>query len=363
MRHGDTLEAILADLVAFRTITGDHDAAMGCIGYAEAYLKSRGMKVSRHKHGGFPSLVATTRRTKEPKLLLQAHLDVVAAPDHCFKLTKKDGKFFGRGVYDMKFAAAIFLKLVDDLRDRLAGYDFGIMFTSDEEIGGQDGVKSLLDAGYGAQVCLLPDAGGPWKIETSHKGCWIGQVTAQGQAAHGSRPWEGDNAIDRLVDALRDIRKMFDGQHEDSDTLSINRIVGGAVVNQVADKAEATLDLRFVDDDSYERTLKKIKKLAELHRVSVTTYRLIKVSRTDAGHPLVLPYLRIAEKVRGEPLGHVRSLGISDAHFFADKGIPVILSRPNGGCAHGDDEWIDKKDLDEYYRVVKAYVEEVCAEA
>ena len=47
------------------------------------------------------------------------------------------------------------------------------------------------------------------------------------------------------------------------------------------------------------------------------------------------------------------------ASFFGERGIPVILSRPKGGAAHGDGEWIDKEDLLNYYQAVKAYVQEV----
>jgi succinyl-diaminopimelate desuccinylase len=336
---------------------------MGCLGYTEAYLKSRGMYVKRHEFNGFPSLVATTRRTRKPKLLLQAHLDVVAAPDSCFKLKKKGGKLLGRGSLDMKFAAASFLKIADDLRDRLSDYDFGIMFTSDEEIGGENGVKALLDEGYGAKVCLLPDAGKNWKLEISHKGCWIGRARASGSAAHGSKPWEGDNAIYHLVETLDGIKRLFDGQHEHSDTLSINMIAGGAAVNQVADSAEAVLDLRFIDERSYKRLHKQMSAIAGKHGVTLETVRLIKVSTTDVGHPLVLPFTRIVEEVHGKSMDRVRSLGISDAHFFSEHDIPVILTRPAGGCTHGDGEWIDGKDFRKFYEVVKAYVKEVAAQA
>jgi succinyl-diaminopimelate desuccinylase len=321
------------------------------------------MKVARHESNGFPSLVATSRRTRKPKLLLQAHIDVVAAPEGCFKMKREGDKLFGRGVMDMKFAAAVFLKVADDLKDRLPDYDFGIMLTSDEEIGGTDGVKALLDAGYGAGVCLLPDAGKNWKLETSHKGCWIGCARAKGVAAHGSKPWEGDNAIYRLMEALSGMKALFDGQGEDSDTLSINQIAGGKAVNQVADYAEAMLDLRFIDDKSYSRLREHMSDIADRYDVSLDTVRLIKVSKTDVNHPLVLPFIRLVEAERGKPMERVRSLGISDAHFFAGHDIPVILSRPQGGGSHADGEWIDSRDLDGFYRVVRAYVQEVAAQA
>lgn len=363
MKAERTVNKILADLVAYRTISGEQQAASACLDYVGHYLTKAGMEVRRHVFNGFPSLVATTTPTKTPKLLLQAHMDVVAAPDKCFKLRQKGGKLYGRGVYDMKFAAAAFLKVVEDLQDKLENLDFGIMLTTDEEVGGKDGVKALLDEGYKAAVCILPDAGDNWQIEISHKGAWIGRALAKGVTAHGSRPWEGDNAIDRLIDALRAMRNLFDDQHTDSDTLSINKVAGGAGINQVADLAEATLDMRTVSDESFDRLHAKIKRIGSDHGVAVETLTRVRITETNIEHPLVAAFLQIAEEVRGKPLGHIRSLGTSDAHYFAKRGIPVILVRPDGGSPHGDDEWIDKAGLEQYCQVIKAYVEKVCAAA
>lgn len=349
--------------MAFRTVTGEQQAASACLDYVDDYLSARGMHVSRSESNGFPSLVATTRKSKAPKLMLQAHIDVVSAPDDCYKLHEKRGRLMGRGVFDMKFAAAIFMKITDDLQGTLTDHDFGIMLTSDEEVGGADGVKALLNDGYKPAVCLLPDAGDDWRIETSHKGCWTVRVRAGGMAAHGSRPWEGENAIDRLVDMLSETRKLFEGQHADTDTLSINEIVGGSATNQVADKAQATLDIRFVSEASYGRIHKKVNAIAKRHGVLLEDIRNIRISTTDVAHPLVASFLKVAKQIHGRPLNQVRSLGTSDAYYFADMGIPVILVRPGGGSAHGDGEWIDKEGLEKYYRVVKAYVEEVCAGA
>ncbi len=357
MQETKTLIQLLADLVAFHTVSGEYEPAASCLDYIEAYLVKRGMYVKRLEFNGFPSLVATINQTKRPKVLLQAHLDVVACPDALYNLSEKDGRLVGRGVFDMKFAAAIFLKVVDELKDKLTNYDFGIMLTTDEEIGGSNGVKALLDSGYGAKVCILPDGGDLWQIETTHKGAWIAALTASGKSSHGSRPWEGDNAIHRLIDALSEIKELFKDQHVDSDTLSINKIIGGTVVNQVADKAEAILDMRFLSNEGHAQLQEKIVNIADCHGVKVRTMYCIMVSKTNTTHPLVASFLKIAEKVHGKPLGKTRSLGTSDAHFFAKRGIPAILVRPEGGCAHGDDEWISKDGFEKYYQLVKAYVQ------
>ena len=352
-----SLIELLADLVAIKTVSGDELSAAECLDYLESYLAGRGMHLRQHISKGFPSLVATSRSTKSPKVLLQVHMDVVPCSGPLFTLREKAGNLIGRGVYDMKFAAAVFLKLVDDLQDELSDYDFGLMFTFDEEVGGQNGVRALLATGYRAKVCILPDAGDNWRIETTHKGVWIVRLSVKGLAAHGSRPWDGDNAIHRLVDALHDISQLFKDQHAETDTLSVNQITGGRAVNQVADAAEAVLDVRFVSNELYEELSQKIEAIAAAYKISTKTVALVRCVKTDLNNPYVKSFLRIAERVHGKPMGTIRSLGASDAHYFDEVDIPVILLRPDGGSPHSDNEWIDKAGLEEYYEVIKAYVQ------
>ncbi len=234
------LTQLLGDLVAFQTVTSEAHPTEDCFDYLEKHLTDAGLHVTRFSINQYPSLVANTQKNQKPRVLLQAHIDVVPAIETHFNLEKQGGKLYGRGVYDMKFAAACYLQLVDDLKNELDKYDFGIMFTSDEELGGQDGVSALLEQGYSADVCVLPDGGDNWEIETASKGVWIARAYTTGKSAHGSRPWEGESAIERLIGALQDVRKLFGEQHADSNTLSISKISGGSAMNQVADKAEAT---------------------------------------------------------------------------------------------------------------------------
>lgn len=357
MPETETLTELLADLVAFRTVSGEHIIAGQCLDYVEDYLMRRGMYVHRHLSKGFPSLVATSKKTKSPKVLLQAHLDVVPCPDSLYALREENEKLVGRGVFDMKFAAAAFLKLVDELQDNLLAYDFGIMFTSDEEIGGQDGVQALLDLGYRASVCVLPDAGDNWHIEVTQKGAWIARLTMPGVTAHSSRPWEGENAIHRLIEALREIQDLFQEQAADNNTLSINKIMGGTAANQVADRAEAVLDIRFIDNDSYEQLHKEIRAIAARYSIKIETIACVKTCQTDLYNPFVASFLRVAEEIHGSPIQTIRSLGTSDAHYFAAVNIPTILLRPNGGAAHSDTEWLNKASYIKYYQLIKTYVQ------
>ncbi len=204
--------------------------ANGCTKAAEALA-------ARLRSAGFPetdvlmagprpekqNLVARLRGRGQGKPVLWiAHLDVVDAPREGwlpgldpFRLTERDGFFYGRGVLDVKDAAA---GLVANLiRLRAEGFvpsrDVIVALTADEETGGSNGVSWLLanrrdwiDSAF----CLNLDAGGGQiengkrarlTVQTSQKTNQSFRAEAKGPGGHSSQP-VGNNAIYRLSAGL-----------------------------------------------------------------------------------------------------------------------------------------------------------------
>jgi succinyl-diaminopimelate desuccinylase len=354
-----TVEDILNNLVAFKTVDGNAEEFKACFDYIEEFLSNRQLVVKRHNSQGYESIVATTAATQKPKVMLQAHVDVVPAREGSFKLQEVDGKLRGRGTYDMKFAAACFLMLADELRSAIQDYDFGLMLTSDEEIGGHNGVEMLLKNGYGAEVCVLPDGGDNWAIESVCNGLWIIYLKAAGKSAHGSRPWEGENAIDKLLVGVNQIKELFKETGAGKNSLTLSEVEGGCAVNQVPDSARATLDMRFVSDEEYHDKRAQIEQIAQANGLEIETCAEVATCVTNLKEPHVAKFVETVEAIRGEPIKETRSLGASDARHFTATGIPVILIRPDGGGPHSDHEWIDKAGLGQFYEVIKTYVREV----
>src|SRR5689334_11916316 len=119
------MESILRDLVAFRTVSGDHAAMEALLAYVEEYLRERGMHIKYLESNGFKTLIASTKpNAKRAKVMLAAHADVVTGSDGMFELREQDGSYFGRGVIDMKFAIAVYMQVIDDLKDTIGSYDF-----------------------------------------------------------------------------------------------------------------------------------------------------------------------------------------------------------------------------------------------
>jgi succinyl-diaminopimelate desuccinylase len=64
-------------------------------------------------------------------------------------------------------------------------------------------------------------------------------------------------------------------------------------------------------------------------------------------------------KSHGRQAEFVLDHGSSDGRFFAEHGIPVIISQPDGANLHAPGEWVDTQAIVLYYKVLKSYVDTV----
>ena len=157
---------------------------------------------------------------KRPPLLLLSHLDVVEAKRSDwtmdpFKLTEKDGFFYGRGTSDIKDGSAILV--ANFIRLKKEGFvpdrDLILALTAGEEGGVYDGVewlvknrRSLIDAAF----CINMDAGDPQlkngkkiarTVQLSEKSVLDLELEVKNPGGHGSLPVK-NNAIYRLAGGL-----------------------------------------------------------------------------------------------------------------------------------------------------------------
>lgn len=354
------MEEILRKLVAFRTVTGDETAAHQALDYIANFVTNRGMHVARYDSNGFESLVATVQPGhKTPKVMLVAHVDVVPAPDEMFMLREIDDKYFGRGVLDMKCAIAVYLQIIDELQDRLAAYDFGLMITADEETGGKDGVELLVKEGYLPKVCILPDGGDNWQIQLHSKGFIYIKIAVHGTPAHGSRPWLGHNANLALLNIIHEVSQLFPESAPDTNTLNIGTIQGGHAANQVADYAEAMLDIRVISEAERTRLLKAIEQICEKHNATPTVTLNGGVGEFSLNNEYIAPFADLITQVTGVEVKGSRTLGSNDGRYFAAQNIPCISFYPAGGGHHGPGEWLSVTAFEQMHDITKAYIQKI----
>jgi len=354
------MEEILRTLVSFPTITGHSQPAHELIEYVANFVRHRGMHIERYMSGGFESIVATTRpHDKTPTVLLAAHGDVVAAPDELFTMRHEDGKYFGRGVLDMKCALAAYLQVVDDLKDNIHDYNFGIAVSTDEEVGGTNGVKKLLEEGYRPKVCIIPDGGDNWQVQISAKGLYIFEISAYGTSVHSSRHWEGVNAFNALRPVFAEVEKLFGEQGPESNSLSFNIIKAGGSLSQVPDKATITMDVRTINGTEHVRIRQEVENICRklgLELVIQTDSSPVYFDHTDR---YIAPYISLIEQTIGTKVTGTNTLGTNDARFFAPLGIPCISFYPTGGNHHSSNEWVSTEAVEHMYAITKKYIETI----
>jgi succinyl-diaminopimelate desuccinylase len=352
------VEKTLEKLVSFKSVSGDRAETQRLLDYAKKELSSAGMHVEQHASNGYLSLIALSQTAPTPakkynrKLWLVGHIDVVPAPDAMFSVTYTDDKMFGRGVLDDKMAAAGFIDAVKKL-DSVGEYDFGVMLTGDEEVGGANGVSYLLNhLPIKGEAAFVPDSGENWGIETNAKGGFHFTVIANGVAAHGSRPWKGENAIDKLYQFIEMMRKdlgIVDPETAKRDylrTLNLGVIQGGKVANQVPERAEAKIDIRFPkleDQKEIQTYLDKVN--AGDNGSEIANILIVDPTVVNPDDPWIKKTQDILKSFDIKSVFRSET-GATDARFFVKKGIPPIITRPGGDHVHSDDEWLDRKGLE-----------------
>lgn len=357
----EKISEYLSTLVAFNTTTGNYEGNTQALAWVETQLAPLKLFVRSYEFNGYRSLMITTQETMKPNVMMVAHIDVVAAPEALFHPVIKNNKMFGRGVYDMKMAIACYIQLMNELKDTLKDYSIGIMLTSDEEIGGMNGVKALLKEGYLADVAFLPDGGFNWNFEEKAKGVLHVKVVSKGKSAHSSRPWLGENAINQLMDVLQEIQKDFERQKSvDSDfypTANIGVIHGGTVINQIPDYADALIDIRFPPSSSAVGIYRDLERIVNQHpKVFLECIAEGSPHQENLDSGYFQRFRQLAKQLHGIEVGSTSSHGSSDARFFGEKGIPVLVIAPQGGDIHADNEWIDLDDMTRFYDIMKGWV-------
>ncbi len=321
-----------------------------------------GLKRWRYEKEGIPSLVVGFQDTKEPEILVLAHLDVVPGKPQQFEPKVEGDKLFGRGALDMKGPAAAVIVAFRELWEEGKRPPVALMLTTDEEVGSGNGVARLVrEEGWSARFAFVPDGGPNFTLVVKGKGAYHFKARAKGLRAHGSTPWHGSSAIEKLLSFYEDLGVWFytpepcgdpDHWHE---TLNLGVIKGGVKVNVVPDEAEAHFDIRFTERWSVDGVRRVVAALADRWGLEIEEESTGEPFNTSPDNPYIQRLLEIGEEL-GLPvkLGHEH--GATDGRFFAERGIPVALLYPTGANLHGDGEWVSVPSLLKFKELVKRFI-------
>jgi succinyl-diaminopimelate desuccinylase len=346
---------LTAELIRFRTTHDRPGEIDRCAAFIADWIEGIGLKIERLSQNGVPSVLVTPRTGKAP-LLLMSHIDVVAAPEALFAPQIRDGRLYGRGSIDDKYAAALSMVMIRQafgcLKEKGFGQSdlsFGILITGDEEIGGRNGADYALGKVSG-RFCIALDGGSLDEIVVKEKGVLRLGLTCRGRSAHGARPWLGENAIEKLMDAYRRIRDDFNATGPDHwhRTINFSRVHAGDSPNQVPDRAEAILDIRFTESDDIDTLIERWRQdidgeIAVFGRGGVF----------DAGTSPDLD--RLCQAAPTAVL--TREHGASDARYLAAHGWSGVVWGADGEMSqHGENEHLVIASLGELYHRLERFL-------
>jgi acetylornithine deacetylase len=236
-------------LISIPSISGDERAVAD---FLAEYLEHIGFEVELQQAAdGRPNVYA---RRGDPEVALSSHTDTV--PPY-FEFRDDNQFIYGRGACDAKGIIASMVKAAENLIEASVT-DFGLLFVVGEEAG-SPGARAANTIPNRSRY-LINGEPTESKLALGSKGALRAILKARGRAAHSAYPALGESAIDKLLDALYDLRRapLPTDEALGSSTLNIGRIGGGVAANVIPPEAEAELMFRVVSDvDALKRIIEE----------------------------------------------------------------------------------------------------------
>ena len=286
------------------------------------YLADAGFEVTAQTVTG--DRVNVYARVGDPVVTFSSHMDTVP-PFIGFSEDEKN--IYGRGACDAKGVIAAQVFAAKKLRDE-GLTDIGMLYLVGEE-DGSDGAKAA-NSIPNRNRFLINGEPTESRQAVATKGALRVTIKASGRTAHSAYPELGESAIEKLIDALDDVRR-----HEwpvDSElgptTYNIGTISGGRKPNVVPDFASSEVMFRFVTDldETFRTVTEVVGDRAEVKRgFTVPIVR----TRTVEGMNIPSSVVRFA----------------TDIPFLTNWGEPLLFGPGSIHDAHTAHEYIAKQDL------------------
>ena len=323
------------DIVGLTRSLVDIDSTTGregeCGRWLAGYLRDRGWAVEEQRVDDTrcnviarPEAHAAPRTPRpEPSVIFSTHFDCVPT----FFPSRADGdKLFGRGSCDAKGILAAQVSAAEQLR-RDGESRVGLVFVVGEERG-SDGARIANEAApVGGRAFLINGEPTDNRLGLATRGILRLKLRASGRAAHSSFPELGESAIDKLIDALVELRAI----PMPADPLlgrtyyTVGLINGGVAPNVVSPSAEAEVMFRTTSDAAEVR-----KAVAPLER------------RVTIEHVLEVPPVRLTIVPGFEAAVFPYT---TDIPFLGGWGEPLLFGPGSIHVAHTAEVWVSIAEL------------------
>ena len=329
--------ALTCKLIDIASTTGQ-EAAVG-VALADK-LTQLGYEVERMKvEGDRFNVWATYPGHPNPELVLSTHMDTV--PPFIASSQTTD-RVYGRGSCDAKGIIVAQIAAAEKLKAE--GIRVGLLFLVGEERDSQ-GAQVANQQPRGAKF-LINGEPTENKLAIASKGTLRVELVARGKMAHSAYPELGESAIEKLLDALENVRqlKLPNNPKAGPCTLNIGLIEGGRAPNVIPDYACAHLLYRLVGPSQELR-------------------RQITFAAGSKGVPnfiLEIPYMEFTTVPGIETM---IAAFTTDIPALTNWGQPLLIGPGSIHVAHTEGEYIEKRQLleavDQYARIARELLSRV----
>jgi len=322
-----------------------------------------------------PNVFVTLNPGARPQLLYNGHVDTVPVGDEGnwevdpFGAEIKENRMYGRGVADMKGGVAAMLMAAKVLAVEnvpLKG-SLVLSFVGDEETGADKGAGYLMEKGhYSPDMVVVGEITNNSGIAIAERGIIVYGLTTRGKTAHGSTPWVGVNAIDKMVKILQRLQTTLvpalgrrDSGLLPPATMNLGSIKGGVSFNVVADTCEVVIDRRTLPGETIEGIAQEIQDVIDQVKKEDPEVKASLIQLAAAPPFETSPdetICRLAQETMrelGRPMDLLGYEQVCDGRIFSEKGIPTIIIGPGTAKkAHTPNENLE---LDQYLEAIKVY--------
>ena len=321
----------LRDLVNIESPSDNKTAVDAAMAFTTDLAKPLGGRIKTHKQKTFGDILEVrfgpARSNRKPILLL-GHLDTVWPLGTLDKMPwrKKDGRFYGPGVLDMKAGVVMALAAIRVLGALGISRPATLLLNSDEEVGSpvSRAITERLALASAAVLVLEPAQG--LACKTARKGVGDYHLHVTGVAAHSGVDFaRGHSAILELMRLLQTIEGFTDLKL--GRTVNPGVISGGTRSNVVAQDAYAEVDVRIATASDAPR----VEKLFRGLRCTDPHCKLeisggLNRPPMERKHGTIALYKQ-ARKLAAElgfVLDEAATGGGSDGNFTAALGVPTL---------------------------------------
>lgn len=361
---------ILEKLVAFDTVSSRPNRVL--MDWVRDLLSGAGVDavLIPDAAGGKANLYTTIGPKDQPGVMLSGHTDVVPVEGQVwmkppFALTEADGRFYGRGVTDMKGFVACALAMALRAVARPLRTPLHLALSYDEEVGCL-GVRSLIEmldsAPFRPSFCIVGEPTG-MQVATGHKGKIALRATCTGREGHSALAPMALNALHLGADFLIRVRALQaevaesglrDGDYDvPYTTLHVGKMNGGVQVNIVPNTCVLDFEIRNLAEDDPQVLIDRLRAEAE---AIVAPLRAefpeaeIRVDRLwdypGLGTPTTAPVVNFVKGLTGANGTMKVAFGTEGGLFSTRLGIPTVICGPGSMAqGHKPDEWVSVEQI------------------